>query len=64
MLETGLIRAGTPMRIASGFIGHEVNGYGAKCADHRIADYTYALGRTMLDIDRVLLIIAPEFTVK
>ena len=45
MLETGLIRAGTPMRIATWFIGHEVNGYDEKCADHRIADYTYALGK-------------------
>ena len=64
MLETGLIRAAVPMRIASGFIGHEVNGYDEKCSDHRIADYTYALGNTMLDIDRVLLIIASGFTIK
>ena len=64
MLETGLIRAGTPMRIASGFIGHEVNGFDQKCADRRIKDYTYALGNTMLDIDRVLLIIMSGFTIK
>ena len=64
MLDTGLIRAAVPMRIASGFIGHEANGYDEKCSDHRIADYTDALGNTMLDIDRVLLIIASGFTIK
>ena len=64
MLETGLIRVAVPIRIASEFIDHEVDGYDEKCADHRIADYTYALGSTVLDIDRVLLIIAPGFIVK
>ena len=39
-------------RIASSFIGHEVDGYDQKKGDRRIKDYTYALGHTMRDVSR------------
>ena len=61
MLETGLIRCGVPARLASAFIGHEVDDFDNKKGDRRIKDYTYALGHTMRDVVRVLMIISSGF---
>ena len=61
MLETGLVRCGVPSRIASAFIGHEVIANDDKNGDKRIKDYTYALGYTMRDKVRTLMVISSGF---